>query len=57
MRTASAASDPAVAKPTTPRQPHCASARLPSAAPADMPMNMPVNNSALSRLRAAVSMP
>ena len=36
----------------TPCQPHCASARLPSAPPAAMPMNMPVNNSALRRLRA-----
>ena len=41
----------------TPCQPHCASARLPNAPPAAMPMNMPVNNSALRRLRAGGTRP
>ena len=41
----------------TPCQPHWASARLPSAPPAAMPMNMPVNSSALRRLRAGGTSP
>ncbi len=39
------------ASQATPCHPHCASARLPSAPPAAMPMNMPVNSNALRRLR------
>ncbi len=41
----------------TPCHPHCASARLPSAPPAAIPMNMPVNSSALRRLRAGGTRP
>ncbi len=41
----------------TPCHPHCASARLPSAPPAAMPMNMPVNSNALRRLRAGGTRP
>ena len=56
-RTMSAAIAPPAASSITPGQPHCDSARLPSAAPLDMPMNMPVNSSAFRRLRAPGSMP
>ncbi len=45
------------ASQATPCHPHCASARLPSAPPAAMPMNMPVNSSALRRLRAGGTRP
>ncbi len=46
-----------VASHATPCQPHCASARLPNAPPPAMPMNMPVNSSALRRLRAGGTRP
>ena len=45
------------ASQATPCHPHCASARLPSAPPAAIPMNMPVNSSALRRLRAGGTRP
>ena len=56
-RTTSALAEAANANSVTPRQPHCANTTLPSAAPADMPTNIVVNISALSRLRAPGSMP
>ena len=56
-RTTKAPKAATTAKPVTALQPHCASARLPSAAPAAIPMNMPTNRIALSRLRAPGSMP
>jgi hypothetical protein len=56
-RTASAESAATVAMAHRPGQPAWASTRPPSQAPLAIPMNMPVNSTALSRLRAAGSMP
>ncbi len=47
----------AVATSVTPIQPQCASARLPSAPPAAIPMKTLTISTALRRLRAAGSMP
>lgn len=55
IRTASAASDVTTASPVTAFQPSCASNKLPIAAPAAIPMNMPTNSTALRRLRDAGS--
>lgn len=56
-RTASVAADEAMASAVTAAQPHCASASAPTAEPIAMPMNIAVNSTALSRLRAPGSMP
>lgn len=55
IRTASAASEVTTASAVTAFQPSCASNKLPIAAPAAIPMNMPMNSTASRRLRDAGS--